>query len=99
MKKDTLLLICSFLFFIQYSYSQNVGIGTTVPSNKLHVIGNFLVNAPYTATNTPPTHSQTKTMINNTTITFSSNDSTGRIYDPGGPTGTTLNLFAKAEWK
>ena len=69
------------------SNAQNVGIGTTEPVNKLQVQGNLLVTTPTISTNTAPTVSQTKTIINAGTITFSATDSTGRIYDPGGPTG------------
>jgi hypothetical protein len=70
--------------------AQNVGIGTTEPLNKLQVQGNLLVTTPTTATNTAPTVAQTKTIINATTINFLAGDSTGRIYDPGGPGGNYL---------
>ncbi len=79
----------------QTTFAQNVGIGTTEPLNKLQVNGNLLVNTPTTATSTAPTVAQTKTMVNATTITFVGADSTGRIYDPGGPSGNYIaNLLA-----
>jgi Chaperone of endosialidase/Head domain of trimeric autotransporter adhesin len=67
--------------------AQNVGIGTTEPLNKLQVTGNLLVNTPTKATNTPPNLAQIETIINAGTVSFSDADSTGRIYDPGGPSG------------
>ena len=70
--------------------AQNVGIGTTEPLNKLQVNGNLLVTVPTTATSTAPTAGQTKTIVNATTISFLPGDSTGRIYDPGGPSGNYL---------
>jgi hypothetical protein len=75
------------LLLVKSIVAQNVGIGTTEPMNKLQVQGNLLVTTPTTATNTAPTVAQTKTMVNASTITFLSTDSTGRIYDPGGPAG------------
>jgi Chaperone of endosialidase/LytTr DNA-binding domain/Head domain of trimeric autotransporter adhesin len=76
------------LFFFQSDlYAQNVGIGINEPLNKLHVNGNLLVNTPTTATSTAPTVAQTITIVNGNTISFVGGDSTGRIYDPGGPAG------------
>lgn len=75
----------------------NVGIGTDAPLNKLQVQGSLLITSPTIATNTQPTVAQTKTMVNATTINFLDSDSTGRIYDPGGPSGNYLpNLNATA---
>ncbi len=75
----------------------NVGVGTDEPMNKVQVQGSLLVTAPTVATNTQPTVAQTKTMVNATTINFSDFDSTGRIYDPGGPSGNYLpNMIASA---
>lgn len=77
--------------------AQNVGIGTTEPLNKLQVQGNMLVNTPTKSTNTQPTAGQERTMINNSTIYIASPDSTGRIFDPGGPAGNYIpNLNATA---
>ena len=93
----TMLLIvnCSWLAV----FSQNVGIGTNEPVNKLQVQGNLVVTAPTTATTTAPTAAQTKTMVNASTITFLNTDSTGRIYDPGGPAANYLpNLLAYASF-
>lgn len=87
------MVVVSFL-----SNAQNVGIGTTEPVNKLQVQGNLLVTTPTISTNTAPSVSQTKTIINAGTITFSATDSTGRIYDPGGPTGTyNANITGNAQ--
>jgi hypothetical protein len=70
--------------------AQNVGIGTSSPANKFHVIGSMLVNEPTIGTNTSPSPAQTITLINATTVTFPSSDSTGYIYDPGGPSGNYI---------
>ncbi len=79
--------------------AQNVGIGTNEPRNKLEVQGNLLVTAPTVATSTPPTVTQTKTMVNASTITFLNTDSAGRIFDPGGPSGNYLaNMVANASF-
>lgn len=95
MKK--IILFISLAVSVQSLHAQNVGIGTTEPNNKLQVQGSLLVTTPTTATNTAPTVAQTKTMINANTISFASADSTGRIYDPGGPGGNYLpNLNANA---
>ncbi len=93
MKKVFLSLFIAFAF--TNVIAQNVGIGTTEPMNKLHVNGSLLINSPTVATNTAPTVAQTKTMVNASTITFAASDSTGRIYDPGGPSGNYIaNLLA-----
>lgn len=77
--------------------AQNVGIGTTEPMNRLQVNGNLLVTAPTTKTNAAPTVAQEKTIVNGSTGVFLSTDSTGRIYDPGGPAGNYLpNLLGYA---
>jgi hypothetical protein len=69
-------------------FSQNIGIGTTEPMNKLQVQGSLLVNTPTSATSTAPTPAQTKIMPGLGTQTFLlSTDSTGRLYDSGGPGG------------
>ncbi|MEO6406738.1 MAG: hypothetical protein ABIO32_14700, partial [Ferruginibacter sp.] len=80
-------LIFLFFFLPLFTNAQNIGIGTTSPANKLQVIGNLLVNEPATTTNTTPSGLQTKTLINSSNITFADTDSTGLIYDPGGPAG------------
>lgn len=92
------LLLSNFLFLISYfSFSQNIGIGTNEPLNKLHVAGSFVVTAPTIVTNTAPTAPQTKTMVNASTIFFTGTDSTGRLYDPGGPAGNyNANITANA---
>ena len=75
----------------------NAGIGTDGPLNKLQVQGSLLITSPTIATNTQPTVAQTKTMVNATNINFLGSDSTGRMYDPGGPAGNYLpNLNATA---
>ncbi|HMJ48536.1 MAG TPA: hypothetical protein VK498_14485, partial [Ferruginibacter sp.] len=80
------------------AYAQNVGIGTTNPGNKLHVIGNLLINQPTVSTIVAPTPAQTKNVINSSTIIFPATDSTGLIYDPGGPAGNyTANVTAYAQ--
>src|SRR4051812_36011163 len=82
MKKMSSLLLT--LELAMTALSQNVGIGTTTPINKLQVNGNFMVTEASTATNTPPTVSQTITLTNGN-LNIPASDSTGRIYDPGGP--------------
>ena len=90
MKK--VLLSCHVIILLTcHLQAQNVGIGTTKPLNKLQVAGNLLVNEPLNETATPPTANQTKTLVNGTTITFYDADSTGRIYDPGGPTNNYID--------
>lgn len=88
------------IFFLLISVklaAQNVGIGTAEPYNKLQVNGNFAVTTPAISTNTAPTVAQTKTMVNAATISFAVADSTGRIYDPGGPAGNYIaNITAYA---
>jgi len=96
MKRILVLSIVCLLLCTSWSWSQNVGIGTAEPGNKLQVTGNFLVNQPYVATNTAPTMDQTKTMVNNIPIVYTANDSTGRFFDPGGPNGNYVsNLNAE----
>jgi hypothetical protein len=86
----TFLLSLGILCYANISAQNNVGIGTSSPSNKLEVHGNLLVTALATSTNTTPTVAQTKTMINNSTISYASSDSTGRFFDPGGPNGNYI---------
>lgn len=94
MKKIFFILL---LFHGVGTTAQNVGIGTTDPKNTLHTVGSFVVNTPSYITITPPTLSQTKTLINNSTSFFQASDSTMRIYDPGGPAGNyNSNLSATA---
>ncbi len=81
-----LLLSCIVINLL----AQNVGIGTTEPMNRLQVNGNLVVTALTAKTNTAPTAAQEKTIVNGSTATFLSTDSTGRIYDPGGPLGNYL---------
>lgn len=77
--------------------SQNVGIGINDPVNKLHIGGSIVATTPSVSTNAAPTPAQVKTMVNNTTTTFALDDSTGRIYDPGGAAGNYLaNMTANA---
>jgi hypothetical protein len=71
--------------------AQNIGIGTTEPRNKLHMVGGFLVNAPTLKTAQAPTPAQTRTMINASSIVVAGPDSTARIYDPGGPAGNYVS--------
>lgn len=79
------------------AYSQNVGIGTTNPETKLQVNGDFSVTAAYISSSSAPTVAQTKTMLNASTVSILNNDSTGRIYDPGGPGASYIgNLTANA---
>jgi hypothetical protein len=77
--------------------SQNVGIGTTDPRSKLHMVGSFLINAPMLQTSAAPLPGQTHTMVNSTSISINGSDSTARIYDPGGAAGNyNSNLAATA---
>ncbi len=78
--------------------AQNIGIGISNPGNKLHVIGNFLLNQPIVSTIAAPTAAQTKNLVNSTTTTFPATDSTGWIYDTGGPAGNyTANVISYAQ--
>lgn len=82
------IIFIPLLFIMHYCFSQNIGIGTTEPMNKIHIVGNLLVNTPTVATSTPPTVAQTKNMPGLGTQTFLlSTDSSGRLYDSGGPAG------------
>ena len=96
--KKYISLLFIFLHLLNYAFAQNVGIGTTEPMNKLHILGSLLVNTPTAATSTPPTVAQTKTMPGLGTLTFLLNtDSTGRLYDPGGPNANYgIDLDSKA---
>lgn len=85
MKKIIGLLL--LLTVHQWLIAQNVGIGTNEPYNKMHIVGNLLVNTPTRATGTAPTAAQTKTLPGLGTISFLNTDSTGRLYDSGGPAG------------
>lgn len=76
-----------FLFIIHPALAQNIGIGTNNPLTRLQVDGSFAARAAYTNSNTTPTAAQTHTMIHTATVTLASEDSVGRIYDPGGPLG------------
>lgn len=89
--KQLCIIICLAFFSQQYLSAQNTGFGTTEPMNKVHIVGNLLVNQPTIATATAPTTAQTKTMVNGSTIDFPGSDSTCRIYDPGGQTGDYLS--------
>jgi Head domain of trimeric autotransporter adhesin/Chaperone of endosialidase len=86
MKK--IISIVLFVTLSNWLFAQNTGIGTTEPMNKLHIAGSLLVNTPTSATSTAPTVAQTKTMPGLGTQTFLiGTDSTGRLYDSGGPSG------------
>ena len=65
--------------------------------NSFKVTGNFLATMPTIGPVAAPTAAQTKTMVNASTVYLNDMDSTGRIYDPGGPSGNYLsNLTASA---
>jgi len=65
--------------------------------NSFRVSGNLIVSIPSIGAMNAPTAGQTKTMVNASTLTWIYSDSTGRIYDPGGPSGNYLsNLTATA---
>jgi len=64
-----------------------VGINSDVPQNHLDVRGNLVITVPRVTTDSEPSPTQTKTMINNELIAFESIDSTGRFFDTGGPNG------------
>jgi Head domain of trimeric autotransporter adhesin/Chaperone of endosialidase len=86
--KKIFLFITLLIAAQKMTMAQNVGIGTTEPMNKMHIVGSLLVNTPTSATSTPPTAAQTKNMPGLGTQTFLlSTDSTGRLYDSGGPSG------------
>lgn len=89
MKK--ILLFTTLISSISLLSQAQVGIGTTDPKSKLHVLGNLQVaQETQVATNNPPTTAQTKTMVGSSSTTYTPSDLTGRIYDPGGPTGNYL---------
>lgn len=92
MKK--LFAVITLLVCIKAMYAQNVGIGTASPYNKLQVAGNLLVNEPTINASAAPTPAQTVTMVNASTTVVSANDSTARLYDPGGPSGNYLPNLA-----
>jgi len=71
--------------------SQNVGIGISQPTSRLHVEGNILVSTPFIKSNAEPTPGQTYTLVNGNTINLVPGDSVFRIYDPGGPAGNYTN--------
>jgi trimeric autotransporter adhesin len=86
MKKIIILLL--FIVAQKIIVAQNVGIGTTEPYNKLHIVGNLVVNTPTRSTSTAPTAAQTKNMPGLGTLAFlQGTDSTGRLFDSGGPSG------------
>jgi hypothetical protein len=86
-----------FLLVLKNVSAQNIGIGNNNPKEKLHVVGNLIVQQPYVNTNANPTGIQTQTMVNGNTSMFLDTDSTGRLYDPGGPLGNYLpNLSSSA---
>lgn len=72
------------------SSAQNVGIGTNNPLTKLQVEGSVAIRAPYTAGSANPTAAQTQNMINANTVYVQSEDSVGRLYDPGGSGGNYI---------
>ncbi|HMJ45676.1 MAG TPA: tail fiber domain-containing protein, partial [Ferruginibacter sp.] len=67
--------------------AQNIGIGTTLPTTKLHVTGSLVITEPTYGTSILPTPAQTLTLVNATNIVIPQGDSTGYIYDPGGSAG------------
>lgn len=89
MKKVVLLLIIILPFFCK---SQNVGIGTLSPLQKLHVDGgNFLIQEALKQTGAVPTAGQTHTMVTPGSLILPVSDSTYKIYDPGGAGGNYLS--------
>ena len=92
-------IAASLLLTAKKSIAQNVGVGTPNPLNKFQVAGNFVVTQPTSTSTGAPTAAQTKTMINGSTISFSTADLVGRVYDPGGAAGNYLpNLTANASF-
>jgi Chaperone of endosialidase/Head domain of trimeric autotransporter adhesin len=87
MKMKKIITLLVLIVIQQLVIAQNVGIGTIEPMNKMHIVGSLLVNTPTRATGTAPTAVQTKTMPGLGTISFLNTDSTGRLYDSGGPAG------------
>ena len=92
-----LLLIPFLNVFAILAYAQNVGIGTTTPSNKLEVLGNLVIKSETIAAKNTATPAQTFNLINGTNTNLFSADSVFRFYDPGGPSGNYVaNLTASA---
>ncbi len=93
MKKQTCLIALLYPFFVN---AQNVGIGINTPLQKLHVNGgNFVITQTLAQTNTIPTVVQTYTIVNAGVLNYTASDSTGKIFDPGGPSGNYIaNLNA-----
>lgn len=89
-------ILIALLLSGQTAYLQNVGINSPAPKARLQVGGSFVVSSVYKGTLTEPTPANQLNMINASTITFE-NDSTGRFFDPGGPSGNYLpNMIANA---
>jgi hypothetical protein len=93
----TIILLLTFCCPVMICVAQYVGIGAPDPKNPLQVTGNFVVTQPVVKTQAAPTVAQAKTMVNNVIVNFADADSTGYIYDPGGPAGDYIaNLVAGA---
>lgn len=97
--KKLLFITATILLFMNVG-AQNVGIGNTFPQNKLQVSGNLLVSEPVSTTTAVPTPAQTITLVNNSNAFYSTLDTTGRLYDPGGPSANYLpNLSSTASFQ
>lgn len=97
--KKIIFITSTILIFINAG-AQNIGIGNTFPQNKLQVSGNLLVSEPTNTTAAAPTPAQTITLVNNSSAFYSTQDTTGRLYDPGGPSGNYLpNLNSTASFQ
>ncbi len=84
MKKIALIFIYTFLIANNIS-SQNVGIGTLGPTEKLNINGNILVTPAYIQSNSTPDAQHTYSVFPGRTDSLVRiTDSVYRILDPGG---------------
>lgn len=94
--KKNLFLLC-LVAASQFAQAQNVGVGIASPLQKMHVNGgNLLITQALSQTSSLPATGQTYTMVNGASTQYTAADSTGKMYDPGGPSANYIaNLNAQ----